>query len=349
VNGTGTATVSASGTWSWPYSSLGATSSRPCDHRFGVGWGIVWNDSADAGVALTSNGVTLHVGSTGVNAANTDDKVTYSQTDPCGTFTETNSPKPGDGDVSGSWKATHIYASLADVPADICVVTYDLGPGTSPAAFRLKLTYTDNSFDNAFTTGGAWNSTPGGPNCIATDTLVTTGVAKTTPTLSTQATGAPTGSPITDTANLSATSGKASGTITFSAYGPTDTTCTPPSVFSDEVPVTANASVGPVSFIPTDGAGSYRWIASYGGDSSNNPVSGHCGDAGEISVVTAVATTPAVAAPKPQAPIPGVTTVHTGEPWAGDGRIVVGIFVLGVSLLCLGQFRRRRRLVQSSE
>jgi hypothetical protein len=305
---------------------------------------MAWNDPADSGVSLTSNGVTLHVGSTGVNPANTDDKVTYNQTHPCGSFTETNVPNPGDGDVSGPWNATHIYANLADVPADICVVTYDLGPGKSPAAYRLRLTYDDNSFDDAFTNGETWNSSPGGPNCLATDTFPTTGAVKTTPTLSTQATGAPTGSPISDTADFSATSGKAGGTITFSAYGPADPTCLSPAVFSDQVPVTGNASYGPVSFRPANGAGSYRWIASYGGDGSHNPVSGRCGDPGETSVVTAVVTTPATAAAKPQTPIHGVTSVHTGEPWAGDGRIIVGIFVLAGSLLSVGLFRRRRRL-----
>src|ERR1700730_16928196 len=66
VNNSGTATVSVTGSWVWPFSSLGATTARPCDRRIGVGWGVVWKDSKDAGTSLSSNGVTVGVGSKGV-------------------------------------------------------------------------------------------------------------------------------------------------------------------------------------------------------------------------------------------------------------------------------------------
>jgi hypothetical protein len=347
VNGTGSAAVSVSGTWSWPFSSLGATSVHPCDHRIGVGWAIIWNDPNDSGTALSTSGVTVHVGSTGVDPVNTDQKVTYNASDPCGTFTETNSPNPGDGNVAGNWTGTHTYPNVADVPAEICIVTYDLGPGKSPAPNRLKLSYDDNSFTHSFDNGGTWNSTAGGSNCTATTTFKTTGAMKVTPTLATQATGANVGSPITDTATLAGTSsGHAGGAVTFDAYGPSDTHCSLAAVFSEQVPVTGNSTYGPVSFVATGGAGTYRWIASYNGDSGNNSVSGVCGDATELSVVTSPATSPSTSppagTPPPPAPIPGVTTVHTGEPWAGDGRILAVSSSAGMSLLLLGLYRRRR-------
>jgi len=343
VNSGGSATVNVSGTWVWPFSSLGATTTHPCDHRIGVGWGVVWNDSSDPGTSISSNGVTLGVGSTGVNPANTDDKVTYNTQDPCGTFTETDSPNQGDGNVSGTWTGTHVYANLTSVPAAVCIVTYDLGPGTVPAAARLKLTYDDNSLVHSFDNGGTWDASAGGSNCVATKTFKTTGLVKATPTLSTHATSANIGSPIGDTATLSATTGgHGTGTITFNAYAPTDTQCSS-AVFSKQVPVTGDGTYGPVSFVPGNGAGSYRWTASYGGDSADNSVSGACGDALETSVVTTPATSPAVVPPTKPAPIPGVTTVHTGEPWAGDSRMVVGTILLGLAVLALGIFRRRRR------
>ena len=347
VNSSGSATVSVSGTWVWPFTSLGATTTRPCDHRIGVGWALVWNDPSDAGTSISSHGVTLGVGSTGVNPANTDSKVTYNTTDPCGTFTETDTPNQGDGNVSGTWTGTHVYANVTSVPADLCIVTYDLGPGTVPAAARLKLTYDDNSLVHSFDNGGTWDASAGGSNCVATKTFKTTGLVKATPTLSTHATGAITGSSIGDTATLSATSGgHGTGTITFDAYAPTDTQCTS-AVFTKQVPITGDGTYGPVSFVPGNGAGSYRWTASYGGDSTDNPVSEACGAALETSVVTAPATTPAtsppVVAPTKPAPIPGVTTVHTGEPWAGDSGIVVGTILVGLGVMALGIVRRRRR------
>jgi MYXO-CTERM domain-containing protein len=42
--------------------------------------------------------------------------------------------------------------------------------------------------------------------------------------------------------------------------------------------------------------------------------------------------------------IGGATTVHTGEPWAGSRPYVVVVFALGLSLLGLGEVRRRRAL-----
>jgi hypothetical protein len=129
--------------------------------------------------------------------------------------------------------------------------------------------------------------------------------------------------------------------MTFAAYAPADTKCST-AVFTKQLPVAGDGTYGPVSFVAS-GAGSYRWIASYGGDSADSPVSGTCGDALEISLVTAPSTSPSVGSAKPPALIPGVTTVHTGEPWAGDGPIVAGAVMLGTAFVGLGLLRRRRR------
>jgi hypothetical protein len=48
--------------------------------------------------------------------------------------------------------------------------------------------------------------------------------------------------------------------------------------------VIGNGSYPSDAFTPT-AAGTYYWIASYSGDGNNNPVSGGCGDAGEVSVI----------------------------------------------------------------
>ena len=117
-----------------------------------------------------------------------------------------------------------------------------------------------------------------------------------------QSPGLPLGSSLDDTANLSGTANKpngnpAGGTITFTAYGPTDrTTCTTVA-YTSVVSVNGDgayvASTGVLpgtntpagAFTPT-APGTYNWIAVYSGDSPNTKnVSGACGDANEGSVI----------------------------------------------------------------
>jgi hypothetical protein len=127
------------------------------------------------------------------------------------------------------------------------------------------------------------------------------------PTMTTNATsGSVTlGTPISDTATLAGTANKpgtggtapinpttpggaAGGTITFTAYGPDDATCSGTAAFtSSAIAVSGDgASYGSGNFTPTK-AGTYRWIASYTGDSPNTlPKMGACNDANESTVVS---------------------------------------------------------------
>ena len=75
-------------------------------------------------------------------------------------------------------------------------------------------------------------------------------------------------------------------TITFRLYGPNDANCTNAPVFA---PAAVNYPIagGPVNspaFTPTL-AGTYRWIATYGGDGNNPPVAGLCNDINESTIV----------------------------------------------------------------
>ena len=91
------------------------------------------------------------------------------------------------------------------------------------------------------------------------------------------------GAEISDSASL--TDGvNPTGTITFTAYGPDDATCTGQSAFSISVPVNGNGIYGPASFTP-DTTGTYNWIASYSGDAKNEGATGACGDTGENDTV----------------------------------------------------------------
>ena len=79
----------------------------------------------------------------------------------------------------------------------------------------------------------------------------------------TQATGTVTiGSSIQDSATV--TPADAEGTVTFRLYGPGDTTCSGPAIFtSADRPLDASGVATSASFTPT-AVGTYRWIANFG-------------------------------------------------------------------------------------
>ncbi len=175
VNANQSVTVYASGQWLWMFSlndadgGLHATVNAPCDHRSGVGWGVMWSDPQDPGFAETYHSKyqtqMVHVGSRGVNPLNTDSLIAFNHSDSCGTFIETNQPAPGDGYVTGTWTSTHTYGSAADVPPAICVVTYDLGFGKVPLPKYRNFSNDDNSVAWQMQDTGSWSQTSGGINC----------------------------------------------------------------------------------------------------------------------------------------------------------------------------------------
>ncbi len=131
------------------------------------------------------------------------------------------------------------------------------------------------------------NGTSGGITHTTSATLVITN--KSTPTLSTKASaGVTLGGTVSDTATLSGGLSP-TGTITFNLYGPNDSTCTTTPVFTSTV--TAAASAGSGGFVPVS-IGTYRWVASYSGDSSNNAVTAACGASNESVIVSAPKVTP---------------------------------------------------------
>lgn len=379
LNPSGTVTVSVTGTWSWPVGSgpgqIPATAGKPCATNFGVGWGIVWNDFNDPGypISYKHGGTTFtqKVGSKGNASISTaaDEAVHYDTANPCGTFTTSA--------VSGQWTATHTYQDASSVPSgglsgeNICVVSYVLrtGPNGHKRAYKV-----DKNRRNSYRTavkagkGAAW---PTSSACFDPATL------KSSPVIVTTATNAQVGSPIGDTATLSGTTAdvtavvqderaitvgnKAGGTVVFNLYGPSDTNCTSTPIFTS-APITVNGdgTYGPVSFTPTQGAGTYRWIATYSGDSSNNGATEACGAAGETSTVSTtpvtspsnppsspsssvpVVATAATTGTAAMTPVAGATTVHTGEPWAGSKPFEAALIAFGLSLMGLGFFERRR-------
>jgi len=105
------------------------------------------------------------------------------------------------------------------------------------------------------------------------------------PTISTNASASVlVGGQIHDTATL-AGGFDPTGTITFRLYGPNDATCTGGAIFTSSVAVDGNGDYDSAAFTATE-AGTYRWIATYSGDSNNAAVAGACNDANESVIVT---------------------------------------------------------------
>src|SRR5207247_2134951 len=109
-----------------------------------------------------------------------------------------------------------------------------------------------------------------------------------------------------DAATLAGGSGTLSGTITFTLYGPNDATCGSAAIFTNTKAVvssgggTGTATSNP--FTPSQ-AGTYRWRASYSGDTNNAGTATACNDPGEPSVVTQATPLLTTAAPPPSTPL----------------------------------------------
>jgi phosphodiesterase/alkaline phosphatase D-like protein len=73
--------------------------------------------------------------------------------------------------------------------------------------------------------------------------------------------------------------------VTFDLYGPGDTGCSTP-IETSTAAVTGDGTYQATPFVPGT-AGTYEWIASYGGDAANAGASGACGASGQSVVVSA--------------------------------------------------------------
>ncbi|MCA1683736.1 MAG: hypothetical protein LC708_01210, partial [Actinobacteria bacterium] len=182
-------------------------------------------------------------------------------------------------------------------------ITFDLyGPDDAtcagPAVFTSTVPVNGNgSYDSAAFTptlpgtyrwraiySGDANNTPVGPTACA-DPAEAVVVTRASPSLVTNASAAVSvGGTVRDTATLSGGFAP-TGTITFTLFGPDDATCTGSAAFTSTVPVNGNGNYDSGDFTATL-AGTYRWVASYSGDVSNNAAGPTaCTDPAETVVV----------------------------------------------------------------
>ena len=174
------------------------------------------------------------------------------------------------------------------------------------------------------------------PENNSSDATVT--VVAAAPTLTTQASGSVMlGGSISDTATLSGGQ-SATGTIGFFAYGPNDSTCSGTPAFTSFVDVQGDGQYSSGPFTPA-AAGTYHFIASYGGDFNNKDVATTCNDANESVVVIAPTPTPTATATPTATPTATATATPTATPAqalnlstrarveTGD-KVVIGGFII---------------------
>jgi uncharacterized repeat protein (TIGR01451 family) len=143
------------------------------------------------------------------------------------------------------------------------------------------------------------------PNPENDSSSATTTSAIAAPTLTTQASPSVLlGGSISDHATLSGGTSP-TGTITFFAYGPDDSTCGASPVFISTVNVAGNGQYDSGPFVPSAG-GTYRFVAIYEGDTNNKRVGTDCNDPNESVLVTAPTPTPS--------PTPTATATATATP-----------------------------------
>ena len=180
--------------------------------------------------------------------------------------------------------------------------------------------------------GGGASFAPGGTTGLSSASAsVTISYTVSASGISTQASpGVTLGSGSVDDSATVTGSADPQGSITFTLYGPDDSTCTE-HVFSTSVPTDGSATVSSDGYTPT-AAGVYRWIASYSGDDTSGPVSGSCGDANESVTVAKAGTTTAITSDDPDPSDSGqaltvdytVTSVYSGATPTGNVTVSDG-------------------------
>jgi hypothetical protein len=137
------------------------------------------------------------------------------------------------------------------------------------------------------------------------------------------------GTAIHDSAHVTGTF-QPTGTVTFTLYGPADTTCSGAGIFTSTMPLDAAGNAVSASFSATATAGTYNWVAAYSGDDSSAASRSTCG--AEPVVI------------KPSGGVQGITTPGTGLA-GGITQVGIGIELLlgGLGLALGGELIRETR------
>lgn len=156
-----------------------------------------------------------------------------------------------------------VFTSTIPLDASGSAASGPFTPTTS-GAYRWIATYN----------GDINNSSVSGVCGESSETATVTPAAPTIITVATVNTAL--GGIVTDTAQVSGRVNPVPGaTVSFSLYGPDDTNCSRPPIFSSTVALGVDGTATSGSFSPTV-VGTYRWIAGYSGDVNNAAVTASC-------------------------------------------------------------------------
>jgi hypothetical protein len=284
-NGTGVSTVSASGNGT--YNSASFTPSAPGTYRWIANYG---GDVNNSGTVNVCNGA----GESVVISSASPTVITGASSD-----VVVGNPIRDSATLTGGYVPTGTISFRVYGPDDTTCATpiaaYN-GTGVSSVIVSGNGTYSSADFTPAAPGIYRWIANYGGDaNNAATangcnGAYESVAVAPTGPTVVTNASsGVVVGNPIRDSAILTGATANATGDISFTIYGPDDTACTTPIAAYNGTGVSTVSISGNGTYISSDFtpsvAGTYRWIANYGGDANNAATTNGCMEANESVVV----------------------------------------------------------------
>ncbi|TMC08651.1 MAG: VWA domain-containing protein [Chloroflexi bacterium] len=157
---------------------------------------------------------------------------------------------------------------------------------------------------------GDANNTGAATGCQAERVVI--GVAQSAVITTLPSPGGPAGTSISDTATVSG-GFNPMGTVTFTLFAPADTACAGPPVFTSTDPLVGDSAAS--GSFATTRVGTYRWVATYGGDTNNTPVSSGCQD----EPVTITRATPAISTAPSAGGVVGTPVSDTATVTGGFG------------------------------
>jgi uncharacterized repeat protein (TIGR01451 family) len=191
---------------------------------------------------------------------------------------------PADATIVSATSSTGSCTPAAD--SETCTIGA-LASGASATATIVVTPTQPGSLTAAATVSGS-QPDPNSANDTASATTMADLATRAAPTLSGAPGNGTLGGAITDQVTLAGGSSP-SGTISFSLYGPGDTTCTV-ALASSTAPVAGNGTYSSAPYTAAT-AGTYRWVAAYSGDGANAAVApGACGVPSQTIAVRALPT-----------------------------------------------------------